>query len=324
MTGANDAPTAVADTLMIDAGSVLRLPGPSLMTNDRDPDSHDVRTIIAINGVAANVGRTITLASGALLTVEADGRLTYDPNGRFAGLTDFQRATDSFSYTIADGSGATSTATVTVQIQGANDPPAAVADAAITDADAAVRIPVLINDADPDAGGNLRVLELDTSGSHGSVRINADGTLTWSPGSAFDDLAPGERATDTFRYVVDDFVGGRSTGVVTITIVGRADATVSRQELLQSFEITPLPNASIGFLGSIGVGGTAPAPVTGLFGPTHQASMAVLTAEGVRTPRHRAAICRSTSPQAGGRSSICPTTPSTIPRPSPDQRCARR
>ncbi len=280
VTGVNDSPTAVADTLMIDADTVLRLPGPSLMANDRDPDLRDTRTIIAIDGVAANVGRTMTLVSGALLTVNADGSMTYDPNGRFGGLTEFQRATDGFTYTMADSSGAQSSAAVTVQIQGKNDAPAAAADTAITDANSAVRIPVLINDTDADAGGNLRVLEIDTAGSHGQVRINADGTLTWDPGSAFDYLAAGERASDTFRYVVDDFVGGRSTAVVTVTVVGTANPLAGRQELLQSFEVAPLPNIHMEFLGSIVVGGAAPEPVTSAFRATHQASMAVLTADG--------------------------------------------
>ena len=163
VTGANDAPTAVADLLMIDAESVLRLPGPSIMANDHDPDLHDTKRIVAINGVAANVGKTITLASGALLTVEADGNLTYDPNGRFSDLEPFQRAIDSFTYTIVDGSGVPSTAVVTVEIQGSNQPPVAAPDSAITDADCAVRIPVLLNDTDADAGGNLRVLSVDTT-----------------------------------------------------------------------------------------------------------------------------------------------------------------
>lgn len=280
VTGTNDAPTAVADRLMIDADTVLRLPGPSVMANDRDPDLRDTRTIIAIDGLAANVGRTIALASGALLTVEANGTLTYDPNGRFTGLTDFERATDSFTYTIADGSGLQSTATVTVQIQGKNDDPVANADTVITDADSSVRIPVLINDTDPDAGGNLRVLEVDTANTQGRVRINGDGTLTWDAGGAFNHLAAGEEATDTFSYVVDDFVGGRSTAVVTVTVVGRGTPSSSPQELLQSFETGPLPSQFAQFLGNVAVGTAPPAPAAALFRPTHHASMAVLTADG--------------------------------------------
>jgi VCBS repeat-containing protein len=280
VTGRNDAPTAVADTLMIDAETVLRLPGPSIMANDRDPDLHDTKRIVEINGAAANVSKTIALASGALLTVEADGNLTYDPNGRFSDLEPFQRATDSFTYTIVDGSGAPSTAVVTIEIQGSNEPPVAAPDTATTDADCAVRIPVLLNDTDADAGGNLRVLSVDTAGSLGLVRINADGTLTWQPGDAFDGVAPGQTATDTFSYVVDDFVGGRSTAIVTVTVVGQSGSVISQQELLQSYEGSGLPDLYAGFLGSVVAGAAAPAPVSDAFRPTHQTSMALLTADG--------------------------------------------
>ena len=49
------------------------------------------------------------------------------------GLSAGQSATDTFQYTIADGSGAQSTATVTVTIQGADEPIILVAEAAVSD-----------------------------------------------------------------------------------------------------------------------------------------------------------------------------------------------
>ena len=54
------------------------------------------------------------LASGALLTVQADGSYRYDPNGQFASLRAGQSATDAFTYMLADAAGATSTAAVTI------------------------------------------------------------------------------------------------------------------------------------------------------------------------------------------------------------------
>jgi VCBS repeat-containing protein len=76
--------------------------------------------ISAVNGDGANVGTQITLASGALLTVNADGSYSYDPNGQFDALAQFgsgaanTTGSDSFSYTLAGGG----TATVTVDIHG--------------------------------------------------------------------------------------------------------------------------------------------------------------------------------------------------------------
>ena len=76
--------------------------------------------IAAVNGSSGAVGGQILLTSGALLTVNADGSYIYDPNGAFDHLAQTglgasnDTATDSFTYTLADGD----TATVTVTISG--------------------------------------------------------------------------------------------------------------------------------------------------------------------------------------------------------------
>lgn len=87
--------------------------------NDSDVDGPAL-TVAAVNGSAASVGTQITLASGALLTLNADGTYTYDPNGVFQYVpgpssgSPNQTATDSFTYTLANGN----TATVTITING--------------------------------------------------------------------------------------------------------------------------------------------------------------------------------------------------------------
>ncbi len=85
---------------------------------DTDPDT--ALSVIEVNGVAANVGTTVTLASGALLTLNADGTFSYDPNGAFndlpgssSGASNLTRD-DSFTYTLAGGD----TATVVVTVSG--------------------------------------------------------------------------------------------------------------------------------------------------------------------------------------------------------------
>jgi VCBS repeat-containing protein len=97
---------------------------PNLLANDTDKDG-DAITITAVNGAGANVGNQIVLASGALLTVNADGTYTYDPNHAFdylaaagSGASD-TTATDTFTYTI-DG-GATVTVTITINGVDSND-----------------------------------------------------------------------------------------------------------------------------------------------------------------------------------------------------------
>ena len=89
----------------------------SLLANDQLTGSPPVAEV---NGSAANVGTPIVLASGATLTVNADGTFTYNPNGAFNGLAQFgsgaanQAANDSFTYR----AGTSNVATVTIDVHG--------------------------------------------------------------------------------------------------------------------------------------------------------------------------------------------------------------
>ncbi|MGR3579850.1 MAG: VCBS domain-containing protein [Sagittula sp.] len=65
---------------------------------------------------------------------------------------------------------------------------------------------------------------VDTTGTLGLVTNNLDGTFTYSANGAFEHLAIGQQATDTFTYTVDDGNGGVDTEVVTITVEGANDA----------------------------------------------------------------------------------------------------
>ncbi len=96
----------------------------NLLANDSDPDG-DSFAIIAVNGSSANIGNQFTLASGALLTVNADGSYAYDPNHVFDDLPGASSgasnttATDTFTYTLTGGE--VITVTVTINGQDSND-----------------------------------------------------------------------------------------------------------------------------------------------------------------------------------------------------------
>ena len=63
------------------------------------------------------------LASGAVVTVNADGSFDYDPNGAFDSLAEGQTATDSFTYTTTDGNETSDSATVTITVSGVDEEP---------------------------------------------------------------------------------------------------------------------------------------------------------------------------------------------------------
>jgi VCBS repeat-containing protein len=115
----DDPSSAVDDAFITDEataiGAGLSLFAANPTTPDIDVD--DPLSITKVNGVSGNVGVQITLASGALLTVNADGTFDYDPNGVFNHLPNYltsgnATATDSFTYTLTDGSTATATVTI--------------------------------------------------------------------------------------------------------------------------------------------------------------------------------------------------------------------
>jgi len=90
-----------------------------------------------------------------------------------------------------------------------NQPPSAADDTATTDEDIAATISLVANDVDPD-GDPLLVSDV-TQGANGSVVINPDNSVTYSPAANFN-------GTDTFTYTITDTWGETSTANVMITI----------------------------------------------------------------------------------------------------------
>ncbi|QEK93958.1 retention module-containing protein [Achromobacter insolitus] len=92
---------------------------------------------------------------------------------------------------------------------------------------------VLGNDSDPD-GDALHVSQVNgidadvgkpVAGSNGGTfTLNADGTYTFNPGTAFQYLNDGQTATTSITYTVADAQGATSTATLTITITGQTDA----------------------------------------------------------------------------------------------------
>ena len=97
--------------------------GANSFTLDGSVTSGDGLAVSEIEGTAAGIGATVALASGALVTLNADGSFDYDPYGQFESLADGVTTTDSFDYTVVDAFGQTATATATITITGVNDAP---------------------------------------------------------------------------------------------------------------------------------------------------------------------------------------------------------
>jgi VCBS repeat-containing protein len=100
-----------------------------------------------------------------------------------------------------------------------SDDPTANPDEAETDEDTRIDvIPVLANDTDP--SGDTLVVTGTPTAEHGTVGINADGTLNYTPDADFN-------GTDTITYSITDPSGNESSSTVTVTVNPVNDAPVA-------------------------------------------------------------------------------------------------
>lgn len=177
-------------------------PQPDTATTDED-------TLVVIDVLANDTdpqGQPLTVTGGSAtngtVTVNTDGTITYTPNPDYNGP-------DTITYTVSDPDGNTATSTVSVTVNPVNDDPVANPDTATTLSGTPVVIPVLANDTDVD-GDTLAILGIPTA-SEGTVTVNADGTITFTPPAGF-------VGTSTVSYEITDGNGGTASSTVTITV----------------------------------------------------------------------------------------------------------
>ncbi len=207
----NDTPVANNDSgFTTPFQTFLNIPTSTLLGNDTDADN-DTLTVDSVGGAV----------NGTVTPPGQTGNVVFTPNTGYSGPA-------SFTYTIKDPSNAQATATVNLTVGASgNQPPNAVADSATTNEDSPVTISVLANDTDPD-GHPLTVTLLNLTGTQGNATINANNTITYNPGAAFQSLDAGQQGTDTFSYEVSDGQGGISSAAVAVTVTGVDDAGPNR------------------------------------------------------------------------------------------------
>ncbi|CUH77121.1 Ig-like domain-containing protein [Tropicibacter naphthalenivorans] len=215
----NVAPVAVDDTetTPVDTPVVVDVLG-----NDTDANGDEISTVSATDPANGSV------------TVNPDGSITYTPDAGFTG-------TDTFDYTITDPAGETATATATVTV---GEPVDNVAPVAVDDTDATpVNTPVVVTvlDNDTDANSDVITIVSATDPANGSVTINDDGTITYTPDTDF-------VGTDTFDYVITDPDGETATATATVTVGGNGAPEVVDDEATTDIgtpvTIDPLANDS--------------------------------------------------------------------------------
>lgn len=182
----NEDPVACPDEAVTDEDVPVTIP---VLDNDGDP-----------NGDPLEV--TEATATHGTVTINDDGTITYTPDSNYNGG-------DTITYTVQDPDGNTATSTVTVTVNPVNDDPVANDDTASTDFNTPVVVAVLENDEDVD-GDTLTILGTPVS-AEGTVEVNGDGTITFTPNTGFSGDA-------TITYEVTDGNGGTDTATVTVTV----------------------------------------------------------------------------------------------------------
>nr|USU32458.1 tandem-95 repeat protein [Methylobacterium sp. OTU13CASTA1] len=179
-------------------------------------------------------GERVRVPLGPLITDPEGAALAYTVTGLPPGLT-IDRATGTISGTFDyDASGPSGRTTYVVTLT-ATDPgglavsrsfawtvtnpaPSATDDVITTDEDTPVDIDVTGNDRDPD-GDPLSVVPGSATASHGTVTLNPDGSLRYTPNRDFN-------GADTILYTITDGNGGFATAHVAIAVSPVNDAPV--------------------------------------------------------------------------------------------------
>ncbi len=227
---------------------------------DADDDSLTVASVrtgaVEGSGSAGTVGSALTGTYGQL-TLNANGSYTYVANQSAADDLDAgDVVTDSFNYTVSDGTD-TDTATIVITVIGINDDPVGVNDTDSVNEDATITQSsgsslLMADDTDADdhdskeitviqpSGGSASSVSQGSSynssgtsvtGTYGTLTVGADGTYTYvADQSAADDLDASDTVTDVFTYTVWDGAA-TDTATLTITVTGVNDAPVAQNDV---------------------------------------------------------------------------------------------
>lgn len=205
VTGVNDAPDAKNDSVSTNEDTQLN--GNVRSNNgggaDVDPDTNDTLTVTLAAGGNVTHGT---------LTLNADGSFSYTPATNYFGP-------DSFSYVLSDGR-ATDTATVSITVTAVNDAPVASNVQYTVSREGPATRAFSATDVDDAASALVYSIVAGPGAGNGTVAVNTGGTFTFTPGSDFSALQPGQSRTVTFTYRATDAGNAPSnTATASITVV---------------------------------------------------------------------------------------------------------
>jgi VCBS repeat-containing protein len=176
-------------------------------------DEDVVLTVNAANGVLANDTDVDSSNLTAAIVDQPDhGSITWNANGSFTYTPDENyHGTDTFTYTVSDGTTTSAETTVTITVESANDDPVADDDAYDAANGGKTHVfNVVSNDSDSD-GDDFNIIAV-TQGNHGGViAFGADNKILYTADTDY-------TGTETFTYTIEDEYGNTDTATVTVTV----------------------------------------------------------------------------------------------------------
>ena len=226
VTPVNDAPIAVADTFGIENNQSIV---GNLLANDSDIDG-DILTLnrFIVSGAARiyAAGQTASIAGKGSLTINSNGAFTFVPANGWSGNV------PTVMYAVTDGQ-YTSFAKFNLAVIGYNAAPVANNDTASTAEDVVKTGNVLTNDTDPE-NNPLEVSSFNVDGTDyeadaiatitgiGTLRINTNGSYTFTPATNWNGTVPAVSVT-----ITDGNKFSTSTLALTVTAVNDAPVVLN-------------------------------------------------------------------------------------------------
>ncbi len=220
-TASDGTATSAPATVAVTVTSVNDAPQATATSITTAEDTAKTVTLVATDVDSASLTYDVATdpAHGSVSIVGAEA--TYTPAADYHG-------TDSFTWTVSDGSLET-TGTATITVTAVNDAPTAGPVAPVTTAeDSGVTIPLVGDDVDGDA------LTYAKAGNpaHGTVVVSGS-SATYTPDAQYS-------GPDSFTYTVGDGTLTSSATTVTIDVTPVNDAPTVQAELLQTTAGTPV------------------------------------------------------------------------------------
>lgn len=157
-------------------------------------------------GIVVSISENADLSKGSAVQ-NADNTVTFTPATGYLGEA-------TFKYKVTDANADEAEATVTINVRTVNHLPNAVDDNVSTVVNTSCNINVLANDSGLDDG--FKNLAIHVQPNNGSVIVNSNRTLTYTPNSGF-------IGVDNFKYRIQDIDGDYDIATVTVNVTPKPD-----------------------------------------------------------------------------------------------------